>query len=106
MSMHLLACGLTRSPAADRTNCWAALPLQFAIWIAVPLAVEPPATSMHLLFEVCSWPLTKAHFWAPLPLQPHICRCTPSLKFALGTSMQRPFQSLTSEPPALPPPVV
>jgi|tagenome__1003787_1003787.scaffolds.fasta_scaffold20892911_2 hypothetical protein len=31
MSTHLSACGLTRSPAAERTNCWAAFPLQVAI---------------------------------------------------------------------------
>src|SRR4051812_33379648 len=85
MSTHLFAWGFTRSPAADRTNCWAGFPLQLAIWMTVPLAVEPPDTSRHLLFEVCRVPFTKSHFCAAVPLHPHICTWTPSAKFAFGT---------------------
>src|SRR3954465_4537090 len=105
MSTHLLACGLTRSPAADRTNCCAALPLQFAIWITAPFAVDPQATSMPLLFEVCRVPLVKAHFCAALLLQPHICSGTPSEKLPFGTSMHLLLRLLISEPPPLPPPL-
>src|SRR3954470_10371563 len=109
MSMHLLACGFTRSPAAERTNCCAGLPLQPTIWMTAPFAVEPPATSMHLLFDVCSVPLTNVHFCAPVPLQPYICSGTPSEKLEFGTSMHLLFQLLSTElvlPPPPPPEVV
>src|SRR6185503_7453272 len=56
MSTHLFACGFTRSPAPLSTHCWAGLPLHVAICTAAPLAVEPHATSRHLLFSVRSVP--------------------------------------------------
>ena len=71
MSTHLLACGLTRSPAAPRTNCWLAPPLQVYSWIAAPLVVEPPSTSMHMLFWVRSVPPVNSQFWLAPPLQSH-----------------------------------
>src|ERR1700733_5312951 len=98
MSMHLFACGLTRSPAADNTNCWAGFPLQPTIWMTAPFAVEPQATSMHLPLAVCSVPLTKFHRCAPVPLQPYICSATPSEKFEFGTSMHLLFQLLSTAP--------
>src|SRR3954453_4688911 len=73
--------------------------------MTAPLAVEPHATSMHLLLDVCRVPFTNVHFCAPLPLHSHICSGTPSEKFAFGTSMHSPFQSLISEL-VLPPLVV
>src|SRR3954447_4801808 len=107
MSMHLLAWAFTRSPAADRTNCWAGLPLQPTIWITAPFAVDPHATSMHLLLAVCSVPPVKVHFCAPVLLHPYICSGTPSEKFEFGTSMHLLFQLLRIElVPPLPPPLV
>ena len=42
-----------------------------AIWMAAPFAVEPQATSMHLLFWVRSEPPEKVHFCAAVPLSDH-----------------------------------
>src|SRR6185295_16906655 len=106
MSTHRFDTGLTRSPAALKTNCWAGWSWQPTIWIGVLFAVPPPAASRHLPFEVCSWPLTWFQRCALVPLQVYICTSTPSEKLAPGTSMHLLFMLLMIAWPVPPPPPV